>query len=190
MNYLMAKVQSEFEYTDYQMKLIRYALTSILYDLSKTLIYLVYFIWTERLLEYFCALVPMILLRTKTGGLHMRTYWSCFFFTFVYLEATITVLPALIPMHELLVYPILIACAIITYNIGPITLKKKPMPGESLSKKLKIQSFQVVGLVGVVYFIFQGSPVLIVSFWVVVLHTIQLTITKLIKEVKTHEKVA
>lgn len=190
MNYLMAKVQTEFDYTDYQMKLIRYALTSILYDVSKTLIFLAYFIWTGRLLEFFCALVPMILLRNKTGGLHMRTYWSCFFFSFLYLEAAITILPALIPIHELLVYPILIVCAIITYKIGPITLKKKPMPDEILTKKLKIQSFQVVGLVGIMYFVFQGSPVFIVSFWVVVLHTIQLAITKIIKEVKTHEKVA
>lgn len=190
MNRLMAKVQAEFEYTDYQMKLIRYALTSVLYDLSKTLIFLAYFIWTGRLLEYFCALVPMILLRTKTGGLHMRTYWSCFLFTFVYLEASITILPTLIPMHELLVYPILAVCAVINYKIGNITLKRKPMPGEELAKKLKIQSFQVIGLVGIIYFIFRGAPVLIVSFWVVALHTIQLAITKLIKEVKPHEKVA
>lgn len=190
MNYLMAKVQNEFEYTDYQMKLIRYALTSILYDLSKTLIYLVFFIWTGRLLEFFCALVPMVLLRTRTGGLHMRTYWSCFFVSFLYFEAAITILPALIPIHELLVYPILIACAIITYKIGPITLKKKPMPDEVLIKKFKMQSFQVVGLVGIMYFLFQGHSCLQASFWVVVLHTIQLTITKLIKEVKTHEKLA
>ena len=190
MDYLMTKVQNEFEYTDYQMKLIRYALTSILYDVSKALIFLVYFAWTGRVLEYFCALVPMVLLRNKTGGLHMRTYWSCFFFTFVYLEAAITLLPALITIHELLVYPILAICAVINYKIGNITLKRKPMPGEELAKKLKVQSFQVVGLVGVIYFIFQGASVLNVSFWVVVLHTIQLTITKIIKEVKTHEELA
>lgn len=190
MDHLMAKVQTEFEYTDYQIKLIRYALTSILYDVSKALIFLVYFAWTGRLFEYLCALVPMILLRTKTGGLHMRTYWSCFFFSFLYLETAITILPALIPIHELLVYPILITCAIITYKIGPVTLQKKPMPDEILTKKLKIQSFQVVGLVGIMYFLFRGHSYLEASFWVVVLHTIQLTITKLIKEVKTYEKLA
>lgn len=189
-DHLMAKIQTEFEYTDYQIRLIRYTLTAILCDLSKTLIFLVYFIWTGRVLEFFCALVPMVLLRTKTGGLHMRTYWSCFFFSFLYLEAAITVLPALIPMHELLVYPILIACAIITYKIGPITLKKKPMPDEVLIKKFKIQSFQVVGLVGIIYFLSRGHSYLQASFWVVVLHTIQLAITKLIKEVKIHEKLA
>lgn len=190
MEYLLTKAQAEFGYTDYQVKLIRYTLTSIMYDVSKTLIFLVYFIWRGKLLEFCFALIPMILLRKKTGGLHMRTYWSCFFFSFLYLEAAITILPALIPMHELLVYPILIICAVINYKIGVITLKKKPMPNEERTKKLKIQSFQVICLVGVLFFIFQGQHYVIASFWVVVLHTIQLAITKLIKEVKTHEKFA
>ena len=190
MNYLMGKIQAEFGYTDYQIKLIRYTLISIFYDVSKTLIFLVYFAWTGRLLEFCFALIPMILLRQRTGGLHMRTYWACFIFSFLYLEASITILPALIPVHELLVYPILIICAVINYKIGMISLKRKPMPDEAHAKKLKIQSFQVICLVGVLYFIFQGQYYVNASFWVVILHTIQLTITKLIKEVKTHEKLA
>lgn len=188
MDYLMGKIQAEFGYTDYQTKLIRYTLISIFYDLTKTLIFLVYYAWTGRLLEFFFALIPMVLLRQKTGGLHMRTYWGCFFFSFLYLEASTTILPALIPLHELAVYPILIICAVITYKIGIVSLKKKPMPNEAHAKKLKIQSFQVICLVGVLYFIFQGLDYVNASFWVVILHTIQLTITKIIKEVKTHEE--
>lgn len=188
MEHLMAKVQDEFGYTDYQIKLIRYTLTSIFYDVSKALIFLVYFIWTGRLPEYCFALVPLILLRRRTGGLHMPTYWSCFFGSLLYLEAAITILPALITPHELAVYPALILCALINYKIGPISLNRRPMPDEMLSRKFKIQSFQVVCLVGVLYFILPDKHYVDVSFWVVIIHTIQLTITKLIKEVKTHEK--
>ena len=118
----------------------------------------------------------------------MRTYWSCFFGSLLYLEAAITILPALITPHELVVYPVLILCALINYKIGPITLNRRLMPDEIQSRKLKIQSFQVVFLVGVLYFILPDKHYADVSFWVVILHTIQLTITKIIKEVKTHEK--
>ena len=186
----MNKVQAEYGYSDYQIKLIKFSLTAIFYDLSKTLIFMVYFYATGKFIEFLFAAIPMVLLRTKTGGIHFHKYWSCFLVSFIYFYSVINVLPLIIRVHPLAIYPVLLVCAIIDYMIGPTTLKEKPAMDMGIVKKLKIQSFQVVFIVSVLLFIFQDSRYLIVSFWTVVLHTIQLSITKLLKEVKHREKLA
>ena len=190
MNHIMNKIQAEYGYSDYQIKLIKFSMTGILYDVSKTLLFLVYFCATGKGLEYLFAIVPLILLRTRTGGIHFKTYWGCLLTSFVYLYAVINVLPVFIAVHPLVVYPVLLVCAVADYMIGPALLKEKPKAAENVIKKAKIQNFQVVFLVAVLFFIFSNHQYLIISFWTVVLHTVQLSITKLLKEVKYHEELA
>lgn len=198
MEYLLNKVQSEYGFSDYQIKLLRYSFTGILYDVSKTLIFLVFFIAIDKLPEFIFAVVPLILLRTRTGGIHLRKYWTCFLASFIYLYTVINILPVMVTVHPLVIYLILLLCAILDYVIGPATMKERTCSQDEfilnkkkeLTKKAKIQSFQVVFLVAVLFYIFPDNRYLIVSFWTVVLHTLQLSITKLLKEVKHHEKLA
>ena len=189
MDYIMKKVQAEYGFSDYQIKLIRFSLTGIFYDVSKTLIFLIFFYAIGKLPEFLCAAIPLILLRTRTGGVHFRKYWSCFAFSFVYFYMCIGILPVFINVHPLVVYPVLLVCAVADYLIGPATLKDRPKMQDEFykgmknkaRKKAKIQSFQVVFIVAVLLFIFPEQSYLIVSFWTVVLHTVQLAIIKLLK---------
>lgn len=190
MEYIMNRVQAEYGYSDYQIKLIKFSLTAILYDVSKMLVFMLYFYATGRLVEFIFAAVPMVLLRSKNGGIHCHKYWSCFLVSFVYFYSVINILPLIVSVHPLAIYPVLLACAVIDYMIGPTSLKDKAAVDESIIHKAKIQSFQVVFLVAALIFVFRDNTYLIVSFWTVVLHTIQLSITKLMKEVKQHEKLA
>lgn len=190
MEHIMNKVQATYGYTDYQIKLIRYSITAIFYDVSKTLIFMIYFYATGKLLEFFFAAVPMILLRSKTGGLHFNKYWTCFLVSFIYFYSVINVLPLIINVHPLAIYPVLLVCAVADYMIGPTKLKDQFARERNFIRKAKIESFQVVFFVAVLIFIFQDTHYLIVSFWTVVLHTIQLSITKIMKEVKHNEKLA
>ena len=190
MDHIMNKIQAEYGYSDYQIKLIKFSLTGILYDVSKTLIFLVFFCATGKGLEYLFAIVPLILLRTRTGGIHFRSYWSCLLASFVYLYAVINILPVFVTVHPLIVYLVLLVCAVLDYLIGPATLKERPKAPENAIKKAKIQNFQVVFLVAVAFFIFSNHQYLMVSFWTVVFHTVQLFITKWLKEVKYHEELA
>ena len=202
MNYIMNKIQEAYGYSDYQIKLIRFSFTGILYDVSKTLIFMIFFCATGKFLEFLFAVVPLILLRTRTGGIHFKKYLSCFLFSFVYLYAVINILPSVVTVHPLAIYLILLLCAVLDYMIGPATLKDRPAAQDEFlnnlkrekTKKAKIQSFQVVFIVAVLFFIFSDNtyliPYLTVCFWTVVLHTVQLFITKWLKEVKYHEKLA
>lgn len=198
MEHLLSKVQSEYGFSDYQIKLLRFSFTGILYDVSKTLIFFACFLAIGKLPEFLFAVVPLILLRTRGGGIHFHKYWTCFVFSFLYLYAVICILPAVITVHPLLVYPVLLLCAVLDYMIGAASLKERPVMQDEFmlnqknkfAKKAKIQSFQVVFIVAVLFYIFPDSRFLIVSFWTVVLHTLQLSITKILKEVKHHEKLA
>lgn len=190
MEYILNKVQSEYGYTDYQIKLIKFSITALFYDLSKTILFLIYFSYSGKFYEFLFAAIPMMLLRTKTGGLHFKKYLSCLLVSFIYFYSVINILPAVINIHPLAIYPILLICAITDYMIGPASLKERAPVEESIVKKAKIQSFQVVFIVALLIFIFQDTHYLMVSFWTVVLHTIQLSITKLLKEVKHNEKLA
>ena len=198
MEYLLNKVQAEYGFSDYQIKLLRFSFTGILYDVSKTLIFFIFFLAIDRLPEFLFAVVPLILLRTRGGGLHFHKYWTCFLASFVYLYTVICILPSMVPVHPLVVYLILLLCAVLDYMIGSASLKERPVVKEEFMinkkkesiKKAKIQSFQVVFIVAVLFYIFPDSKYLIVSFWTVVLHTLQLSITKILWEVKHHEKLA
>lgn len=198
MEYILDKVQTEYGFSDYQIKLLRFSFTGILYDVSKTLLFFIYFFATGRLAEFLFAVIPLILLRTRGGGIHFRNYWTCFIASFIYLCTVIRILPAMVAVHPLMIYLILLLCAVLDYMIGSASLKERPVirdefmlkQKEAFLKKAKIQSFQVVFIVAVLFYIFPDSRYLIVSFWTVVLHTLQLFITKLLKEVKHHEKLA
>lgn len=198
MEYLLSKVQAEYGFSDYQIKLLRFSFTGILYDVSKTIIFLIFFLATGRLPEFLFAVVPLILLRTRSGGIHFHKYWTCFLASFVYLYTVICILPKAVTVHPLLIYLILLLCAVLDYMIGSASLKERPVirdefminQKKQFARKAKIQSFQVVFIVAVLFYIFPDSQYLIVSFWTVVLHTLQLSITKILKEVKHHEKLA
>lgn len=195
MEYIMNKVQTEYGYSDYQIKILQFLLTGVFYDISKILVFMMFFFAIGKFWEFWFAVVPLILLRTKIGGIHLHNYWTCFLASFVYLYAVINVLPTVVPVHPLAVYPVLLICAVLDYIIGPTTLKEKPtVQGETminqkkaLLKKAKIESFQVVFIVAILFYIFPNNPYLIVSLWTVVLNTFQLSITKLAKEVKHYE---
>ena len=124
--------------------------------------------------------------------------WNLILFSFAYLYLCINVLPVILTIHPLVIYPVLLLCAVTDFLIGPASLKEKPSVQDAYykdlqkttTKKARIQSFQVVFLIAVLIFIFPDQPCLIVSFWTVVLHTIQLSVIKLMKEVKCREKVA
>ncbi len=107
-------------------------------------------------------------------------------------------MPVVIPLHPLAVYPVLAVCAVADYLLGPNSLKEKVVVQDAALKddlknrlrKAKIECFQVVLIVAVLMFLFPGNRYLIVSFWTVVVHAVQLIITKIMREVRYHEEVA
>ncbi len=184
MDAFMNKVQLTYGYSDTQIKIIRYTLTALIYDISKLIIFFSVFFFMDKSIHFVFAICPLILLRTKTGGLHLASYWSCFIATLVYLYSAIILLPATVPLHPLAIYPILLICAILCYLLGPNSLTRKIPSVKNYEKRAKLEAFQLVLIVGILIFLFSANEYLIISFWTIVLHTFQLAIAKIVKEVR------
>ena len=183
MEQLIKKTQSALGYTEQEIRCIRYAFTVLLYDGSKLFIFAFFFYFTGHFMHFLFALVPLMILRFKLGGLHFKKYITCFIVTFIYLYSTIFLLPMLCFPHPLAIYIILLLCTVICYYLGPNSLTRKTPKSEEYCRKAKFETFQLILVIALLIFIFSANEYLLVSFWTVVLHTIQLSITKLIKEV-------
>lgn len=190
MNLLMNRIAQLHDFTDYELKLIRFYITGLLYDISKMLIIGLFFCYIGKFAEFLSTLIPLLLLRTKTGGYHLKTYWTCLLASFLYFILTILVLPAAVPLRMTWMQTILLICMWSIYNIGPISSNREIHPDKAQLHRIHVASFQIVFLISVLLFLFPKIQYLTASFWTVVLHSIQLIITKMKKRGEKDEKVS
>lgn len=188
MNFLMDKIEANYDFSEYELKVIRYVITALIYDLSKLILLGGFFYYFGKLPDFLFALIPFFLLRTRNGGIHTNSYWTCLLMTFLVFIPTVMLLPMYAPLCSLARLILMIPCAIAEYALGPLLSHRKVMLDEKGIQKNRIASFQVVLIISILLFLFPECKYLLASFWMVVLHTIQLIMTKIYKEVKKDEK--
>lgn len=188
MDLLMNRIAQLHDFTDYELKLIRFYITGILYDIGKMLMIGIFFLYIGKFTEFLFTLVPLLFLRKMTGGYHLKTYWTCFLASFLYFILAAIVLPV-IPLRLTWMQLTLLVCAWVMYYIGPISSNREINLDDEQLHKVHIQSFQIVLVISVLLFLFPDTKYLIASFWTVVLHSIQLIITKVKKRGEKNEKV-
>lgn len=95
-NYYLNKIKS-YGYSQDQTEAIQYALLTVLTETEKVAILTIVFLAIGKIVYFLCALAVLSLLRLLCGGLHMKTYWGCLFFSLavflliVYGQAYVTV---------------------------------------------------------------------------------------------------
>lgn len=189
MNALMNKIRTAYDFSEYEVSLISYTLTALLYDFSKLTIFGIYYYCSGKFVSFLFSIFPLILLRTKNGGIHFKKYLTCFLFTFAYLELSINILPEFFTIGSFGLCFTLFLCAVFNYLLGPNSLNRKTPKSFEYIKKARIQTILLIMIIEFLLCVFPGNKFLIVSFWTVVLHTVQLAVTKILKEVKSYEKV-
>ena len=181
MNYLMNKLKNVYGYSDYEISLIRYALTALFYDFSKLIVFGIFYYYTDRFIPYLFALLPLVLLRNQNGGIHFKKYWTCFLFTFGYLELCIGILPWFIPVSQFAMHVILLLCAVVNWLIGPNPLTRNTDIDAAFIKKSKLCTLLVIIGFETLLVFYPANEYLVVSFWTVISHTFQIVIAKLLK---------
>lgn len=188
MNQFMNQLKKTYGFSDYEIKLIRYTLTALLYDFSKLILFGGYYYLTKRFTAFLFCLLPLLLLRTQNGGIHFKKYWSCFLFTFAYLETCIAILPRHIHCSAPTMLIALTICAIINWKLGPNLSNRSGKSDPVSIQKTKCCTLSIVIGTGILLFIYPANKYFIISFWTIILHTIQLKIANILKEIKHHEK--
>ncbi len=176
------------ENPEYQKKLKIYYLKCLFSELSKIVIFFVFFFLTKQQLEYWVALFALMLLRSIGGGLHFKHYLSCLFVSFLFLYVSI-LLSNLLHVTPNTKSLLLILSGIYGYYLVPITSSNRPPATGRQIIKCKYRTLIIILLFSNLIYFCPNEIITDICFWTVILHIIQLTIAKWIhKEVKRNER--
>lgn len=183
---LYEKIQSTYEFTDYEMKRLDYTLSVFKCECSKLVILAVVFAVWGRFPEYLVVLLTLLPVRRYSGGIHFNHYRSCFLFTTLFLMLPVLLNSIVFPLSvQLIVLAFNIG---ITYAVGPVTSQKRP----PLEYK-KYRQFRYIStgflLVWLLVFAFvREFPFENLCFWVLTLQTIQLICARIARKGEIYEK--
>lgn len=173
MKYFLDYIQKRFNYTDYQIEVIKYFFICIGSDISKLFFILGFSVITDCFILCLISLIALVLLRTSGGGFHCEHYLTCLLFSFsftfssIYLSRNISFNRAGIILGMLI-------CIVIAYKLVPIVSYHRPEPPKELIKRSRTINFTFLILCTFVVSVFYQNQYCKLLFWVCVLHTAQL----------------
>ena len=177
LNYINDYIRENMSLTVREQKLFVYYLKCILYDVSKLILFLFIFSMLHMLPEFLLTFVIQFPLRTISGGLHFRHYWSCFTFSLVYLFLIITLFRKILIPFEIGIV-LLLLCIIIIYQIGQVRSPSRPSLSDIELLHRKRAVLIAAGceiLIAVLIYQTDFAPII---YWSIILHTLQLIIGK------------
>lgn len=178
---MFTKIQALFSFSDYQIAQLKYLLFTLLSESTKFII--LGFIFKNNFISFLYSIILFSVLRLTTGGLHCTSYIGCLITTFFFLFISIYMLP-LIKLPIFIISLFLCICALINFTIGPISSKKRLPLNSTTKKRLAYRSVFIIFLHLILLLCFK-SKLLIIGSWLIILHTLQLIIANLQKEVNS-----
>lgn len=176
---ITSEMQEQFQFSDYQMAQLGYLWKSMLNEISKVVLMAVFF--HNELPLYFFTVVFMLFLRTASSGIHFQHYLSCLTFSFAYVFALLRVLNTVTPAKPIQLVCLLICIGMI-YLIGPVVSKVHRKLEPDVMKKLRLRGAAAAALYSLFCLLVPAGVYSTVVFWIVVLHTLQLIIAKLLQK--------
>lgn len=178
-------LKRQYQFSDFQIAQLQFFVKTISSELSKFLI--MGFIFRDRLGLYLFAMAVMLPLRIAVGGLHCKTYISCFLVSFSYAFLSLIVLP-MIPVNKLYQMIFLFACMLCNYFVGPVTSAVHVALSEQHVSKVRTQAFVFIFFYIVALYIVPENAYMTVGFWVIILHTLQLIAARILKKGEPYER--
>lgn len=176
---MLELIRRKYDFSDYQIAQLRFFFLSAFSEISKLLMISLFFL--DDLPLFFWTIALFQVFRSSCGGLHCKTYWSCFLVSLAYMFTAIRILP-LIPVSTLFQMVTLLLCIIITHRIGPLISVLHPVLSESVNRRLKNRVLVLIFIYLVILYMIPQNPYLIVGYWVIILNTLQLVVAKLQKK--------
>lgn len=171
----------EHNYTDYQIKVVRYVLKSLFSEFTKFIIMGIFFFAFSYQLQYLWCMLIFALLRRYSGGLHCNTYLSCLLVTFLYMVSCIMILPLYTP-PRLMQLALMVAAIVIMYKTAPVPSQYHAELSSQQTFRYRTFLLTIVFSYFIALFIIPSNQYILCGFWVIIIHSIQLLIAY-IKEV-------
>lgn len=171
-------LKTQYQFSDFQVAQLQYLWKTLASEFSKLILMGILFHSIPGI--YAFAVLIMMLMRSSTGGLHCRSYVSCFLVSLSYMFLSLIVLPV-IPVNKLLQMILLFLCILCNYYIGPVTSAFRRPMAERTRNRVRGQAFVIIFFYLVLTYITPENPYITAGFWVIILHTLQLAAAKLSK---------
>lgn len=181
---IMDKIQSAYSLSERDMIYLKFSFTALLYDISKIVLFLVFFSFMGKTTVFLFDMLLLVLLRSNQGGLHLKHYTTCLLFSFGTLLGAIYLMPSLLVLPKPVMLFSLLLCIMADYFIGPIRSEQCRMEDTSFFKYLQLNAFLVVFVYLVVLYLFPVNYLLTTGFWIIVFHSLQLAMAKSLKYAK------
>ena len=172
-------LKSTYQFTDYQIAQLSFLAKTLLSEISK--IFIIGLFFRKEIPFYIICMFILALLRTSTGGLHCKTYLSCLIASCFYIIFTFKVLP-MIPIDQIPAMVLLVLCAVIDYNIGPVTSDVHLPLTEKVKQRGRICTVLTISFFFILMYIIPENFYIITGFWIIVSHTLQLIVAKIRKK--------
>lgn len=183
---MFSYIQSQFDFSDYQIAQLKYLFKSLASEGSKFIIFSILFHSKIRVFLFSIAL--LCILRIFSGGLHCKTYIGCFLTSLLFFVITLHVLsPISIPNTVQLLCVLL--CIIAGYLVAPLPAKCHVQLQPSVISRCRNIYITILFVYLLTIYIIPSNLYLQTGFWVIILQSLQLLVAKIIqKGVHTNEK--
>ena len=140
---MLAEQYGKYSYE--QCERMRYALKVMLNEIEKIILLGIIFALLGEYKVFLLSLCVILSIRFTMGGMHRRTFWGCFFFSFGFFLFVIIIAKSFFISKEILTSLYIIYVIYILLR-APIPSKVRPIPSEARRKKLKRYSILVVSI--------------------------------------------
>ncbi len=179
MELIKTHLKEKYQLSNYQIAQIEFLFKSLLSELSK--MFIMGILFYNQLTLYLFALFVMLFLRCSTGGLHFYTYLGCLACSITYMCLVLWVLPSItVPIYMQLL--LLLISILICNFVGPVVSKYRPTPSHKLYTRGKNTTCMFIFIYSLALYIIPENTYLIVGFWTIILHSLQLTVAKIRKK--------
>lgn len=170
----LEQIQSSYQFTDLEMKRLKYTLKAVSSELIKTLLLSILFLNLGHLPEFLIGVLVLITIRCNSGGLHMEHFITCFLFTLTFMLLSVIVLPSYVSVPYAFKPVILALCILITFLASPVASKKRPPAAPETKRRYRNRATGLLFLYSVIIIILKTTPIADICFWIIVLQALQL----------------
>lgn len=185
----LEQIQSSYQFTDLEMKRLKYTLKGVSSELIKTLMLSVLFFKLEHLPEFFIGVLVLITIRCNSGGLHMEHFTTCLLFTLTFMLLSVIVLPAYVPVPDVIKPIILALCTLTTFLTAPVASKKRPPAAPEAKRRYRNRATVLLFIYSICIIILKTTPIADICFWIIVLQTLQLLCAVIAQKGGNNEKI-
>ncbi|OAA91033.1 accessory gene regulator B family protein [Clostridium coskatii] len=141
------------QFSDLELKKMEYGLLCIFDEITKIIPYFIIF-WLLSLQKYYIVILIFFCpIRLFSGGYHAKTYWGCFFISFIIFLGMI-IIGKYISFNSIILIPLLIISFILVCIFAPVDNVNKRIKSKERRRKLKYISIIITFLLIVLcYFI-------------------------------------